>query len=125
MQALIPSTHSRTVKLTLSVLAIVFFIFSSCSKDKTTEPDKVVPEQKPEQEQAATEVETTGISFISLTSVELKGKIINEGKQKITDHGFILAFGTEADLEKHPRYHWELIHPQIHLQQKWMTFIFL
>jgi hypothetical protein len=102
MQALNPATHLRMFKSTLSVIAIVLLILSGCSKDKNTDPDKV-PEQKPEQEQVAAEVETIGLSFVTPIAVELKGKIVNEGKQKITDHGFILAFGTEADLEKAPK----------------------
>jgi hypothetical protein len=80
-------------------IVITLLVFSGCSKGKTPDPDPVtvpVPEEKPKPEEATVKAETISLSFITPIAVELKGKIINEGKKTILDRGFVIAFGTNT-----------------------------
>ena len=79
------------------IIVITLLVFSGCSKGKTPDPDPVtVPEQKPEPEEATVKAETISLSFITPIAVEIRGKIINEGKKTILDRGFVIAFGTNT-----------------------------
>ncbi|WP_285055315.1 IPT/TIG domain-containing protein [Pedobacter ginsengisoli] len=74
-----------------SMIAITLLLFSGCSKDRGKEPE-------PEKEIPPAGIETTSLTFLTPVLVELKGNIINDENQKISDHGFVYVFGTEADL---------------------------
>jgi len=71
----------------LPIIAITTALITGCGRDKTIEP-----------ELPPAGIETSALSFISPIAVELTGKVINEGPQKIIDHGFIYWFGSEKEL---------------------------
>jgi hypothetical protein len=89
MPSQIPVRYERISKLLLTIITATTLLFLGCAKDKTTEPELPLAG-----------VETSGLSFMSPIVVELTGKVINEGPQKIIDHGFIYWFGSEKELSQ-------------------------
>jgi hypothetical protein len=72
----------------LTLLTLV--VFYSCSKDKS--------KSEPEVELAPVGVETSDMFFINAATLTLTGKIINEDKQKIIDHGFLWGYNQAIDM---------------------------
>lgn len=88
MKALI-STPSMRISPLLVVIVVTLLLFLGCKKDKEREAELPL-----------VGVETSSLAFVTPISAELTGKLINEGDQKIIDHGFIYSYGTDVNVTK-------------------------
>ncbi|MES2458646.1 MAG: IPT/TIG domain-containing protein [Bacteroidota bacterium] len=71
-----------------SFLPLILLLTFGCAKDKT----------EPTPEPAPVGAETSALTFSSPITAEVAGKVINDGKQKIIDHGFVYGYSTDVDV---------------------------
>jgi len=71
----------KKYSLYLGILVLLFACaLQSCKKDKGSDP----------------EIQTTSVTSLSLSSVLMKGNIINKGSFKVLDYGFVYSTTTSG-----------------------------